>query len=40
MEDPQEIVIGVMKAACDRYDADWSGILIVDFHARMWQSEI
>ena len=28
MEDPQEIAIGVMKAACDLYDADWSGILL------------
>ena len=29
-EDPMEIAIGVMKAACELYDADWSGILIAD----------
>ncbi len=39
-EDPQEIVIGVMKAACDLYDADWSGILITDLHFEMWRPEI
>ena len=40
MEDPQEIAIGVMKAACDLYDADWSGILIADLHSQMWRPEI
>ena len=30
IEDPMEIAIGVMKAACDLYEADWSGILIAD----------
>ena len=40
MEDPQKIAIGVMKAACDLYDADWSGILIADLHSQMWRPEI
>ncbi len=40
MEDPLEIAIGVMKAACDFYDADWSDILIADVHAQMWRLEI
>lgn len=40
VEDPLEIAIGVMKAACDLYDADWSGILIADLHSQLWRSEI
>ena len=40
MEDPKEIAIGVMKAACDLYDAGWSGILIADLHSQMWRPEI
>ena len=40
MEDPQEIAIGVMKAACDLYEGDWSGILIADLHSQMWRPEI
>ena len=40
LEDPLEIAIGVMKAACGLYDADWSGILIVDLHSQLWRPEI
>ena len=40
MEDPTEIAIGVMKAACDLYEGDWSGILIADLHSQLWRPEI
>ena len=40
VEDPMEIAIGVMKAACDLYEADWSGILIADLHSQLWRPEI
>ena len=40
IEDPQEIAIGVMKAACELYEADWSGILIADLHSQIWRPEI
>lgn len=40
VEDPQEIAVGVMKAACDLYDGDWSGILIADLHSQLWRPEI
>lgn len=40
VEDPLEIAIGVMKAACDLYDADWSGILIADLHSQIWRPEV
>ena len=34
MEDPQEIAIGVMKAACDLYEGDWSGSSLADVASR------
>lgn len=40
IEDPTEIAIGVMKAACDLYDGDWSGILIADMHSQVWRPEM
>lgn len=40
VEDPQEIAVGVMKAVCDLYDGDWSGILIADLHSQLWRPEI
>ena len=39
-EDPMEIAIGVMKAACELYDADWSGILIADLQTQIFIPEI
>ena len=40
LEDPMEIAIGVMKAACDLYDADWCGILIADLQTQLFRPEI
>lgn len=40
LEDPLEIAIGVMKAACDLYDADWCGILIADLQTQLFRPEI
>ena len=40
VEDPLEIAVGVMKAACELYQADWSGILIADLHSQLWRPEI
>ena len=39
-EDPLEIAIGVMKAACELYDADWCGILIADLQTQVFIPEI
>ena len=39
-EDPMEIAIGVMKAACELYDADWCGILIADLQTQIFIPEI
>ena len=39
-EDPLEIAIGVMKAACELYDADWCGILTADFQTQVFIPEI
>ena len=40
IEDPVEIAIGVMEAACEFYGADWCGILIADLHSQLWRPEI
>lgn len=40
IEDPVEIAVGVMKAACELYDADWCGILIADMYSELWRPEI
>ena len=34
IEDPIEIAVGVMKAACKFYGADWCGILIADLRSQ------
>ena len=34
IEDPVEIAVGVMKAACKFYGADWCGILIADLRSQ------
>lgn len=39
-EDPLEIAIGVMKAACELYDADWCGILTADLQTQVFIPEI
>ena len=39
-EDPMEIAIGVMKAACELYDADWCGILTADLQTQIFIPEI
>ena len=39
IEDPVEIAVGVMKAACKFYEADWCGILIADLRSELWRPE-
>lgn len=39
-EDPLEIAAGVMKAACDLYDADWCGILTADLQTQAFIPEV
>jgi hypothetical protein len=40
IEDPVEIAVGVMKAACKFYGADWCGILIADLRSQLWRPEM
>ena len=40
IEDPMEIAVGVMKAACKFYGADWCGILIADLRSQLWRPEM
>ena len=40
IEDPIEIAVGVMKAACKFYGADWCGILIADQRSELWCPEM
>ena len=40
IEDPVEIAVGVMKAACKFYGADWCGILIADLRSKLWRPEM
>lgn len=40
IEDPIEIAVGVMKAACKFYGADWCGILIADLRSQLWRPEM
>ena len=40
IEDPVEIAVGVMKAACKFYGADWCGILIADLRSELWRPEM
>ena len=34
--DPQECALETLKTACDFYDGDWAGIIIVDFNLHIW----
>lgn len=35
-DDPEEISCGAMKMACDFYQADWCGFLMVDLDLGLW----
>ena len=35
-DDPEEIAMGALKAACEFYDADWCGVLDVDLDIGVW----
>lgn len=35
-DDPEEIGMGVLKAACEFYRADWSGIMEIDMDLNIW----
>lgn len=35
-DDPEEISRGAMKMACDFYQADWCGFLMVDLDLGLW----
>ena len=35
-DDPEEIGMGVLKAACEFYQADWAGIMEIDMDLNIW----
>lgn len=35
-DDPKEIAMGALKTACEFYQGNWAGILVVDFDLHVW----